>query len=149
MNKSMLLLLASGVALATAWLAHARDDKHLLPIAAVLQGTEAQGKLDGSVKLFFGRETAPQLLETLRSDVVMGKAHTRSGTAENVCNSAFLSAVIQLHKRAKQLGANAVVRIVSYYKNVEMSSPTEFECHQGVRTTGVALKGDFVKIGNQ
>jgi uncharacterized protein YbjQ (UPF0145 family) len=55
-------------------------------------------------------------------------------------------AAAQLEKRAKQLGANAVVKIVSYYKRVEMSSPTQFECHQGSRTTGVALKGDFVKL---
>ncbi|MFC0250535.1 hypothetical protein [Massilia consociata] len=46
----------------------------------------------------------------------------------------------------KQLGANAVVNIVSNYKNVENSSATEFECHDGAMMTGVALKGEFVRI---
>jgi uncharacterized protein YbjQ (UPF0145 family) len=54
--------------------------------------------------------------------------------------------MVALEKRAKQLGANAVVNIVSYYKRVEMSSTTEFECHAGALIAGVALKGDFVKI---
>ncbi|MFC5460839.1 hypothetical protein [Massilia niabensis] len=40
----------------------------------------------------------------------------------------------------------AVVNIVSNYKNVEMSSDTEYECHDGAMMTGVALKGDFVTI---
>ena len=54
--------------------------------------------------------------------------------------------MIQLEKRAKQLGANAVVNIVSYYKKDVMSSATEFECHAGAVIAGVALKGDFVKV---
>jgi uncharacterized protein YbjQ (UPF0145 family) len=54
--------------------------------------------------------------------------------------------MIQLEKRAKQLGANAVVNIVSYYRKDVMSSPTEFECHAGTVIAGVALRGEFVKI---
>ena len=54
--------------------------------------------------------------------------------------------MIQLEKRAKQLGANAVVNIVSFYQKNVMSSPTEFECHAGAVIAGVALKGDFVKV---
>jgi uncharacterized protein YbjQ (UPF0145 family) len=57
--------------------------------------------------------------------------------------------MIALDKRAKQLGANAVVNIVSYYQKVEMSSPTEFECHAGAVIAGVALKGDFVTIADK
>ena len=54
----------------------------------------------------------------------------------------------QLDKRAKQLGANAVVNIVSYYQKNVMSSPTEFECHAGNIIAGVALRGEFVKIAS-
>ncbi len=57
--------------------------------------------------------------------------------------------MIALQKRAKQLGANAVVNIISYYKKVPMSSTTEFECHAGAIIAGVALKGDFVKIADK
>ena len=54
--------------------------------------------------------------------------------------------MVALERRAQQLGANAVVNIVSYYKKDVMSSTTEFECHAGAIIAGVALKGDFVKI---
>jgi uncharacterized protein YbjQ (UPF0145 family) len=57
--------------------------------------------------------------------------------------------MIALQKRAKQLSANAVVNIISYYKKVPMSSTTEFECHAGAIIAGVALKGDFVKIADK
>jgi hypothetical protein len=46
---------------------------------------------------------------------------------------------------AKQLGANAVVNIASYFKNNTLSSATEFECHAGV-SAHVMLKGEFVKV---
>ena len=65
---------------------------------------------------------------------------------EKACNWAFLSAMVALQKRAQQLGANAVVNIVSYYKKEVMSSASQFECHAGALIAGVALKGDFVKI---
>jgi len=48
--------IAVGLLLATAWPARARDDKLLLPVAAVLEGAEARQKLDGSVKFYFGRQ---------------------------------------------------------------------------------------------
>ncbi len=57
--------------------------------------------------------------------------------------------MLQLQKRAKELGANAVVNIVSNYDNVEYASEAEFECHAGGIMAGVALKGDFVRIGSK
>jgi len=53
-----------------------------------------------------------------------------------------------LQKRAKKLSANAVVNIISYYKKVEMSSATEFECHAG-SGTHVFLNGDLAKIAGE
>ena len=44
------------------------------------------------------------------------------------------------------MGADAVINIVSNYKHKEMSSQTEFECHDGNIVSGVALKADFVKL---
>jgi uncharacterized protein YbjQ (UPF0145 family) len=53
--------------------------------------------------------------------------------------------MLRLQQRAHELGANAVINIVSNYKNVEVSSETQFECHDGAIMSGVALKGEFVK----
>ncbi len=65
---------------------------------------------------------------------------------EKACNWAFLSAMIALRDRALNEGGNAVVNIKSNYKQNEMSSNTEFECHAGAIMSGVALKGTVVKL---
>lgn len=57
--------------------------------------------------------------------------------------------MLALEKRAKQLGANAVIDIASYYKKEIMSSATEFECHAGAVVADVALRAEFVKIADE
>jgi uncharacterized protein YbjQ (UPF0145 family) len=101
------------------------------------------------VKFFFGNQPYPMVLAKLGTDVSNLKTNAFGKSDETACNWVFLSAMIALDKRAQQLGANAVVNIVSYYQKIEMSSPTEFECHAGAIIAGVALKGDFVKIADQ
>jgi uncharacterized protein YbjQ (UPF0145 family) len=129
--------------------AYARDTKHILPIAAAMATKDADEKLEGSVKFFFGKQEYPKVTTKLGTDVSNRKTNAFGKSDEKACNWAFLSAMIALERRAKQLGANAVVNIVSYYQRVEMSSTTEFECHAGALIAGVALKGDFVKIDEQ
>lgn len=149
MNKNMFSLLAGGILLATAWPANGRDIKRHLPIAAAIEAKDLQPKLDGSIKFFFGKETTREGLKILRSDATLSKVTLRGKSNETACNAAFISALVELLKRAKQVGANAVVNIVSYYKKVEMSSTTEYECHEGSGYMAVALRGDFVKITDQ
>jgi uncharacterized protein YbjQ (UPF0145 family) len=127
----------------------ARNTKHLLPIAVALAAKDAQEKLDGSIKFYFGNQETPKILSKLGSDVSNRKTNAFGKSDETACNWAFLSAMIALEKRAQQLGANAVVNIVSYYDRNVMSSATEFECHAGAVIAGVVLKGDFVKFDDQ
>ena len=134
------------VSLATVSPLHARDTRHLLPIAAAMETKDAQDKLDGSVKFFFGDQAAAQVVTKLGSDVANRKTNAFGKSDEKACNWAFLSALVALEKRAQQLGANAVINVVSYYNRKVMSSTTEFECHAGAVIAGVVLKGDFVKI---
>jgi len=145
--KKLILTLASTAAIAVAASpAHARDTKHLLPIAAAMAANDAQNRLGDSIKYYFGDQKTPAIVERLGSDKTSQKTNSFGKSAETSCNWAFLSAMLRLQARAQELGANAVVNIVSNYKNVEMSSATEFECHDGAIMTGVALKADFVKI---
>lgn len=146
MNR--IILCASIVAglLATAQPSAARDTKYLLPIAVAMEVKDAKDKLDGSIKFYFGDQPAPKVISKLGSDVSNRKTNAFGKSDEKACNWAFLSAMVALEKRAQQLGANAVINIVSYYKKDVMSSATDFECHAGAVIAGVALKGDFVKI---
>ena len=149
MKTLPLSLIGLSLSLVTAWPAHARDTRHLLPIASGLENKDAQEKLDGSIKFFFGAQPHPAILTKLGTDVSNRKTNAFGKSDERACNWAFLSAMIALQNRAKQMGANAVVNIVSYYQKNVMSSETEFECHAGAVIAGVALKGDFVKIADK
>ena len=56
------------------------------------------------------------------------------------------SVLIVLQNAAKSAGANAVVDIVSNYKNVPHNDPQNYECHVGFLMSGVALKAKLAKV---
>ncbi|HEX7641737.1 MAG TPA: excinuclease ATPase subunit [Burkholderiaceae bacterium] len=128
--------------------AHASDEKMMFPIAGGMSDSEAQAKLDPSVKFYFGNQPTPKVISRLGADKTSQKTNAFAKSSDKVCNHAFLSALLSLQKRAHELGANAVVNVVSNYNNVEYSSQTDFECHVGGIMGGVALKGEFVKVAN-
>ena len=149
MKKIISSMISIIFALALTWSVEARNTKLLLPIAVALAVKDAQDKLDGSIKFYFGNQETPKILTKLGSDMSNRKTNAFGKSDEKACNWAFLSAMLALEKRAQQLGANAVVNIVSYYDRIVMSSPTEFECHAGAIIAGVVLKGDFVKLAEE
>ncbi|MGL6157238.1 MAG: excinuclease ABC subunit A, partial [Ralstonia mannitolilytica] len=65
---------------------------------------------------------------------------------EAACQYVFLSAVLALQERARQMGGNAVINIKSNYKNNLTESATEFTCGSGALMSGVALKGEVVTL---
>jgi uncharacterized protein YbjQ (UPF0145 family) len=146
MRKFTCLTICLAVFLALTWPVYARDDKLLLPITTALETKDADAKLDGSVKFFFGQQKSPAVVKKFGNFVSNLKTNAVGKSDEKACNWVFLSTLLSFEKRAKELGANAVVNIVSYYQKHEMSSETEFECHAGTIVAGVALKGDFVTI---
>ena len=146
MKNIICLTIFFALTMSFVWPAQARDTKYLLPIAAALEVKEAKEKLDGSIKFFFGNQETPNVLAKLGTDVTNLKTNAVGKSDEKACNWVFLSAMVALERRAKQLGANAVINIVSYYQKQVMSSATEFECHAGAVIAGVALRGEFVKI---
>jgi hypothetical protein len=125
--------------------ASARNDKYLLPISVALQSKDALETPDGSVKFFFGKQEIPEIATKLGTGSTHQRSSTRPSEDAKSCNVAFIKALVALQKNAKQLGANAVVNIASYYKNDTLSSATEFECHAGV-SAHVMLRGEFVKV---
>lgn len=145
MKKLILTVAAFTAIAATAIPAQARDTVHMLSIDAAMNANDAKNRLGDSVKFYFGKQKTPAIASRLGSDKTSQKTNSFGKDAETACNWAFLSAMLRLQARAQELGANAVVNIVSNYKNIERSSTTEFECHDGAIMTGVALKADFVK----
>lgn len=140
------LLALVGVAAATA--AQARDSEYKLRIDEVLQRADFKDKLGSDVRFYFGDGKTPAVSQTLGEFVTNKKTNSVGKPDEEACRWAMLSALIELRERAEKEGGNAVIKIVSYYKKVTFSSPTEFDCHAGGILAGVTLKGTIAKLKN-
>ena len=66
-------------------------------------------------------------------------------TEEGACRDTLISALADMRDRATRLGGNSIWEIVSYFRKVTFSSPTEFECHAGSNGVFVSLMGTIVK----
>ena len=151
MKKQMAMAIL-GISLTASISAHARDERYTLPIAGALESSDAKQIIDGPVKFYFGSQQSPQVLQKLTTTRAKGKGFLDDRADVRACNKAFVAALKNLQDRAKAVGAgaNAVVNIVSYFKdNPEFSSATEFECHSGRNSAGLVLKGDVVKIADK
>ncbi|GJI94455.1 phosphoribosylglycinamide formyltransferase [Duganella caerulea] len=126
--------------------ASAADKMVKLPIAAAMAANNAQQRLDVGVKFYFADQPTPKVQTKITSDKTSLRTNGFGKSTETACNWVFLSAMLSLQKRAQEVGADAVVNIVSNFNDKEMASQTEFECADGAIMAGVALKGDFVKF---
>lgn len=128
---------------------HARNEKLILPIERALADDGVEDKPSGSVKFFFGTQNPGNVVAELGSYVANPRSDAMGRSDESACNRAFLWTLVALEKRARAIGANAVVKIVSYYNNAATPNVAEFECHVGHVIARVALKGEFVKIAER
>jgi uncharacterized protein YbjQ (UPF0145 family) len=147
MKKVISIMIVMGAIFAMP--AQAADNKYMMPIDAAMAANDAQSRLGDSVKFYFGKQVTPTVLKKIASDTTSLKTNAFGKSNEKACNWVFLSDMLSLQKRAKELGANAVINIVSNYNHVENSSETEFECHVGAIMAGVAFKADFVTIAEK
>ena len=139
-----------GVSMAATLLpAQARNVKYMLSIQSSLESEQANPRVIGAVKLYFGPQAYAKDAQPITSMNVHGKMPIEGKSDIASCNASFADALSTLQKNAKDAGANAVVNIVSYYQSGPVvSSATEFECHAGSFNSNVMLKGEFVKLPN-
>ena len=139
-------ILSLALCLAPFVAAQARDTEHHFSIEEALNAEAAKEKLDGSVKFYFSGQKTPKVKSKLSEAATNKKTNSFNKSDKDACEWAFLSAMLQLRDKAKELDADAVINIHSYYKKDAFKSETEYECHAGGFVTGVALKGEFVKL---
>ena len=144
--KTVIATALATLMLAAAAPAFARDDAHMLPLKDVIELGKAEGKLDGSVAFYLEGQKTPKVLQKMSSDVSNKKTNSAGKGVDRACQWAALSALIAFEQKAKQIGANAVIGMVSYYKKNTKTSPTDYECHDGAYVTGVTLKGSYAKV---
>ena len=145
-TRASAALLGIGISAISVSPAAARNAVVPLQIATVMSSPDVTTKIDGSVKFYFGDAPHPAVLNTFGEFVTNQKTNSFGKSDASACNWVFASALVELQKRAHELGANAVINIHSYYKKEDVSSTTDVPCHAGLAIAGVALKGDFVKV---
>jgi hypothetical protein len=142
--KPLLVLVLGIVCAATA--AHARNDILHMPLNDALRSPDAMARLDPRIRLYFGTQKFGEPLQRFGTSKANKKTNFWNKSDKEGCEWVFLSALLSLQERARSMGANAVVNIVSVYKNIEFSSETEYECGAGNVAGGVALRGEMVTL---
>jgi hypothetical protein len=137
--KTLLAVSAASLALLAAGNSIARDEPQMFPIADALDTPAAKEKLDLKIKLYFGDQKHPAVIEDL------GEWRTNK-TDKAACEWTFLSALLELQERVRKEGGDAIVEIQSNYKNIEYSSETEYMCGSSAMVAGVTLKSRVVKL---
>ena len=139
------LKLAAVVALSfAATHAFARNSIETYSIDSALKSGDA--KVDPDIALYFAGQPHPAVLKTLSEAATNKKTNAFGRSDEAACQHVFLSAVIALQKRAREVGGNAVIDIKSNYKGDLTASATEFTCGSGAVVAGVALKGQVATL---
>src|ERR1043165_8873063 len=123
----------------------ARNITHMMLISNAMESLDVPEKPSGSIKLLFGTDKSPKV-KTITNQRLVRKVSLRASSNVTACNQAFMSILAAFEQKAKEMGANAVVNIVSSYGRQQMASATHFECHEGSGYMAVALRGDFVTI---
>ncbi|ABS63105.1 excinuclease ATPase-like protein [Parvibaculum lavamentivorans DS-1] len=142
-----LLLTACGFAVGLGVLpAGAADKIVMMPVKPALETPAAREKLDGSVGFYFGDTAHPQVVESLGTVTSRKKTNAFAKSDAETCQHVALSTFIELQHQAQLRGGNAVINIVSVYDGKERKSDTEYECRVGFLMSGVALKGEVVKL---
>ncbi|GAA5017239.1 phosphoribosylglycinamide formyltransferase [Acinetobacter puyangensis] len=138
------ILLAAALTSVTV-VANAKDEAHYFDFNQAVESAIAAGALDGSVKFYLaGTKSGGTVLQ---KDLISNKkTNGFAKTAENACDWALRSALIQFEKTAKAQGANAVTNIVSFYKRNEYKNTNKYECYKGTAVAAVTIKGDIVKF---
>ena len=146
MKKTIATAALLAVSLTASFSASAEDKMVKFPIAGAMAANDAQQRLGDSVKFYFADQPTPKVASKITSDKTSQRTNGFGKSAEKACNWVFLSAMLALQKRATEVGADAVVNIVSNFRDQEFASQTEYECADRAIMAGVALKGDFVKL---
>lgn len=126
--------------------AEARDTRHMLAIDEALNISYGEGKIDKSIKLYFGNQKHPAVTKSMGEYTSNKKTNAFNKSDEEACRIAFLSAVISLQDRARKEGGDAVVKIRSVYRGENVSNEKQFLCGAGAVMAGVALRGTVVKL---
>ena len=144
MTRTVSIVLAALLVLFSAD-ASARTTIHHLEVADIFNNPEYASRLEG-VTFYFGGQSHGEIAKSYGEYRTNKKTNAFNKSDKEACEWVMLSALLALHSRAMDLGANAVVNVRSNFKNKLFVSDTQYSCGAGGIMAGVALIGDVVII---
>ena len=153
--RTRIVLSVAVAALGIVALAQARNDMLMLPLDDVLKLKKTKEIIGSDIRLYFADQTPERAVGQYLGDLIVqgkGDQWTRKGNQSSqredipTCKDALRDALTKMIEQARKRGAAAVIKIVSYYKYMEKSSATEYECHAGESRAVVELKGVAVRL---
>ncbi|HEU4428817.1 MAG TPA: excinuclease ABC subunit A [Myxococcota bacterium] len=146
MARRTLRLAAVFLALSLAPLAaSARNTFHDLDVAkAKAEGHGHENLLD--IPVFMAGQKHAAVVKDLGVFPTNMRTNAANKSDEAACQIAFLSALIRLQSKARELGADAVVDIRSITKHRDLESAKQYRCVAGAFVANVALQGRMVKL---
>lgn len=146
MHKTILLLLTCGL-LAISSPAAAADNVLIMDPQVALSSDEFKAALGNDVAFYFIGAAKPAV-KTQMEEVLINKRTTLSlGPQEANCRRALLAAFRDLKARAKKRGGDAVVNLVSFYKEHYTADSKMVECHSSSDVRAhVILRGNVAQL---
>ena len=125
---------------------YAADSWHELSAAKAIDSSLGKEKLLPEVKLYMKGQAHPTVTKKFGEFKSNQRSNKFGKSVETACDTAFISALIALQKRAEREGGNAVIDIYTVTKDEEHVSAKTFKCISGFAVANVALKGTVVKL---
>ena len=138
------IVLAAICAVFLAAPAHARNTEQFYDIQSAVENGKGNANLLDVPYYFIGQK-APSAAKTIGT---WSSNRSTSGAFrgdEESCQIAFLSALIQLQKRAQAEGGNAIINIRSITRGTKTESATQYRCVAGAMIVHVGLEGTVIK----
>jgi uncharacterized protein YbjQ (UPF0145 family) len=125
---------------------HAADEWQEFPAAAAIKSPLGQKKLLPTIQVFMKGQSHPGIVKKFREFKTNQRSSKFGKSVQEACDTAFLSGLIALQKRAEREGGNAVVDIYTITKNKKFESPENYQCIAGSMISNVALMGTVVTL---
>jgi len=138
------LLLAATIAVLAAAPAQARNTELTLDIKSAIENGHGNANLL-DIPYYFVGQSHPGVANKIGTWSSNKSTSGAFRSDEASCQTAFLSALIQLQTRAQSEGGNAVIDIKSITRGTKLESATQYRCVAGAIIVHVGLEGTVVK----
>lgn len=144
MNLLTLFLCISIISISLS--AKTEKNQTIFSIKKAMSQHNAKVKLGDDIELSFGVNPNIKVKKYLGSYIENKTNNSFNKSNLKSCELAFISALVSLRDRARNLGGHAVVNIKSVAIKANLVSEGKFECQTGNLMNQVTLSGDIVKL---